>query len=68
MNNYAKLLSKKYKLSERKDKKQANNSQSAKVLDYKSLLVEAYVLIDKSLEGRLYSKQFEEKLRQLINR
>ena len=68
MNNYAKLSSKKYKLSEIKGKKQANKPQSAKVLDYKSLIVESYVLIDKSLEERLYSKQFEEKLRQLINR
>lgn len=68
MNNYAKLSSKKYKLSEIKGKKQASKPQSAKVLDYKSLLVKSYVLIDKSLEERLYSKQFEEKLRQLINR
>lgn len=37
-----------------------------KSFDYKTLIIEAYILINKSLEERLYAKQFEAKLNLLI--
>ena len=39
-----------------------NLTVKTKSFDYKTLIIEAYILINKSLEERLYAKQFEAKL------